>query len=185
MTLQWTIPGLQLAVRAAAAAAMSLAIAGALQLEYPLYTLLGAIIATDITPLQSRQLGTWRLFATGVGTLCGAILSPILPQAAWAIGFSILLTMFACQLIQGNRAAKMAGYICAIVMLHYAAEAWSHAFQRFVETALGVAIAWAISFVPKLLGDGKDQQQKRFAQSPPQVWYSRFFNALRQCTYGA
>jgi hypothetical protein len=28
---------------------------------------------------------------------------------------------------------------------------WVHAFERFVETVVGVSVAWSISYVPKLI----------------------------------
>jgi uncharacterized membrane protein YccC len=48
---------------------------------------------------------------------------------------------------------KVAGYICGIVLLEHATEPHSYAFLRFLETVIGVLVAWAISYVPKLIPD--------------------------------
>src|SRR5882757_4882798 len=168
--MEWTTGATQLAVRASVAATVSLAMARVLQLDYPIYAFLAAIIATDLTPLQSRQLGLRRLIATVVGAVCGALGSPILPQEAWAIGFGILVAMFISQLLQVRTGAKMAGYICAIVMLHYGSEPWTYALLRLIETALGVIVAWAISYVPKLLHT-EPVGTTMPAQLSPSIWF--------------
>lgn len=143
--------GVQLAVRAAAGAGISIALAELLQLQHPVYAFIAAVIVTDLAPSQSRQLGLRRIAATAVGAACGAALSTVLAPSAWAIGLSVLVAMLVCQLWQARDAAKVAGYICGIVVLDHSAEPWSYAFFRFVETVLGVTVAWLISYVPKLI----------------------------------
>jgi uncharacterized membrane protein YgaE (UPF0421/DUF939 family) len=133
------------------AAGLSIAIAKLFNLEYPIYSFLAAVIVTDLTLSQSRQLGLRRLLSTIVGAICGAALSPVLPPDAWAIGLSILVAMLICQLLQARDGAKVAGYICGIVVLDHSAEPWLYAYFRFTETVLGVAVAWMVSCVPKLL----------------------------------
>jgi hypothetical protein len=47
--------------------------------------------------------------------------------------------------------AKVAGFICGIIVLDHSPEPWVAAYSRFIETALGVVVAWLISYVPKLI----------------------------------
>jgi hypothetical protein len=63
----------------------------------------------------------------------------------------ILVAMLICHISRVHDGTKVAGYICGIVMIAHGASAWSHAFLRFTETALGIGVAWLISFVPKLI----------------------------------
>ena len=63
----------------------------------------------------------------------------------------ILFAMFLSSLLHLQGAAKIAGYVCGIVVLSYTAEPWSYAFYRVVETFLGIAMAVVVSLVPKLL----------------------------------
>jgi uncharacterized membrane protein YgaE (UPF0421/DUF939 family) len=151
MNVETFTTGVQLAVRAAAAAGLSIAIARLLGLEYPIYSFLAAVIATDLSPSQSRQLGLRRLGATVVGAACGATLSPLLAPGAWAIAIGILVAMLISQLLQAREGAKVAGYICGIVLLDHSAEPWLYAYFRLIETGLGVAAAWMVSYVPKLI----------------------------------
>jgi uncharacterized membrane protein YgaE (UPF0421/DUF939 family) len=142
---------MQLAIRASVLAALSVAIAQVFMLEYPIYAFLAAVIVTDLKPSQSRGLGLRRLVATVVGTICGAAFSPALPPGPWSIGLSVLLAMVIRQLLQAREGAKVADYICGIVVLDHNAEPWLYAFFRLIETALGISVAWSISCLPKLI----------------------------------
>jgi uncharacterized membrane protein YgaE (UPF0421/DUF939 family) len=114
------------------------------------------VIVTDLSPKQSRSLGLRRILATAVGAICGAALSQLLGPGSGAVGVAVVVAMLAGSLFGAGDGARVAGYICGIVVLDHATEPWLYASQRFVETALGVLIAWGISFVPKLIDqDGK------------------------------
>jgi uncharacterized membrane protein YgaE (UPF0421/DUF939 family) len=153
------VSGLQLALRASLAAGVAIALAQLLGLSHPLYAFLAAVIVTDLAPSQSRKLALHRLVATAVGAVCGALLTPLLPTGPIAISVSILVAMLACQLVQVPDAAKVAGFICGIVVLESSTEPWVSAFGRFVETTLGVVVALLVSYVPKLIKlDEPDEQ---------------------------
>lgn len=143
--------GIQLALRAAAGAGIALAVAHGAELAYPIYAMLAAVIVTDLSPSKTRQLGLRRLVATVVGATCGALLGPVLGPSPWSVALGILVAMSICQLLRASEGAKVAGYICGIVVLAHADESWTYAFFRFLETALGVGVAWLISMVPKVI----------------------------------
>lgn len=141
----------QLSLRAGVGAGLSAALAQLFGLQYPIYAFLAAVIVTDLSPAQTRQLGLGRLIATVVGAGLGAVLSPALGPSTWALGLGVLIAMQVCHLVGAQGGAKVAGYICGIVMLEHGTEAWSYAFYRLVETALGIGVATLISFVPILI----------------------------------
>jgi uncharacterized membrane protein YgaE (UPF0421/DUF939 family) len=155
-----TIKGLQLAVRASAGASLSFAIAQFFGLNYPIYAFLAAVIATDLTSQQSRQLGVRRIVATIVGAVCGATLSLVVTPGAWTLGLSILIAMIICHVLGARDGSRVAGYICGLIVLEHSAEPWVYAFYRFIETLLGVLVAWAISYVPKLIRIDESEGQK-------------------------
>jgi uncharacterized membrane protein YgaE (UPF0421/DUF939 family) len=129
------------------------------RLEHPIYALLAAVIVTDLAPSQSRRLAMHRLIATLVGAVCGAALTFVLPSGPMAIGLSILLAMLLCQLLRVPDAAKIAGFICGIVVLEYSTQPWLSAASRFIETTLGVGVALLISYVPKLIRIDEPEQE--------------------------
>lgn len=150
MKTREVVTGLQLAVRASLAAGVSVGLATLFGLEYPIYALVAAVIVTDFSPAETRRLGLLRLIATIIGAVSGGLLRSALEPNAWSIGLSILMAMAMCQWrLRGT--AKVAGYIAGIVMLDHGNNTWAYAFYRFIETALGIGVAWAISFVPRLI----------------------------------
>lgn len=142
---------LQLSLRAAASAGLAVAIAQLLRLQYPVYALIGAVIVTDLSPRETRRLGLRRLAATLLGAAVGAALSYLVSPGSWAIGFGILAAMLLSQLFHLQAAAKVAGYICGIVLLDFGDHPWSYALYRLMETVLGIVAALLVSLVPKLI----------------------------------
>jgi uncharacterized membrane protein YgaE (UPF0421/DUF939 family) len=152
-------PAFQLSLRAAVSAGLAVAIAELLRLQYPLYALIGAVIVSDLSPSQTRQLGLRRLAGSVLGATIGAAISQLLPSAPWAIGLSVLSAMFLSHLLHLEGAAKITGYVCGIVVLDHGAQPWSYALYRLIETILGVGMAILVSLVPKLLPTNQSKQQ--------------------------
>jgi uncharacterized membrane protein YgaE (UPF0421/DUF939 family) len=151
-------------VRAALAASLSVAFAWLCRFEDPIYALIAAVIVTDLSPSRTSKLGLQRVVATILGATCGATLSQVLLPSAWAIALGILVAMVLTHMARVPDGARVSGYICGIVMLAHGTRPWSYAFNRLIETVLGIAVAWLLSFVPKLVqvdeigssGDGAD-----------------------------
>jgi uncharacterized membrane protein YgaE (UPF0421/DUF939 family) len=145
------VGNVQLSVRAALAATVSLALARVWSLEHPVYAMLAAVIVTDLAPSQTRKLGVRRLAATVTGAGCGALLSSALPSAPWSVGIAILVAMLISAVVRIPEAARVAGYTCGIVVLSHGADPWRYAYFRLIETGLGILVAWLISLVPKAI----------------------------------
>ncbi|HEX5212189.1 MAG TPA: aromatic acid exporter family protein [Pseudolabrys sp.] len=151
---------IQLAVRASVAAVLSLAIAQFFGLQFPIYAAVAAIIVTDLSPAETTLLGWRRMVASAIGAFTGAILTMVLPQSVWTVGLGILVAMLLCHFFRVSEVFRIAGYTSAIVILSRGIDPWHLAFERLLETALGIAVAWIISCVPKLLrSPPKDQPQ--------------------------
>jgi uncharacterized membrane protein YgaE (UPF0421/DUF939 family) len=148
---------LQLGTRSAVGATLAFAIAQGLNLDFPIFALVGAVIATDLTPAQSRELGLRRVVATFVGALTGVIATSAKLTGLWAVAPSIVVAVLISYRVGAYEGARVAGYICGlIVLLDESAQPWHYAFFRLVETVLGVLVAWGLSFVPKLLRPDQD-----------------------------
>lgn len=137
-------------MRVAIAGAFAVAIAKYFSFDFPIFAFISAVLVTDLSVAESRKQGLTRLVSTIVGAVWGAVLAPLIPSGPVAVGFSVLVAMLTCQFFAGAGGARVAAFVCGIVVLASPAEPWLYAFHRLAETVLGVAVAWAISFVPKL-----------------------------------
>ena len=151
MTRAAAATALQLATRAAAGALISVLLAQWLGLEFPLYAMIAAVIVTDLSPVRTRQLALPRLAGPVLGACVGALAVRWLGTGALAIAVGVLIAMFVAQASGWAEAAKLAGYVCGLVVLEHSAEPWTYALYRFIETVLGIAVAVGISLVPKLV----------------------------------
>lgn len=144
-------PALQMSVRAAVAAGIAVFAAELMGLAFPLYAMISAVLVTDLSPGRTRELALPRLMSTALGGLLGAIFASLGWHGLVALVPAILLTMFVAHVLRAPDAGRLAGYVCGIVVLAYHTNAWSYALFRWIETALGIAVAVAVSLVPKMM----------------------------------
>jgi uncharacterized membrane protein YgaE (UPF0421/DUF939 family) len=149
-----------MSLRAAVAAALSVAIAQWLQLQFPIYAMISAVVVTDLKASETWKLGVPRLVGTVVGAVFGALTCAFLRPNAWEGGAAIFAAMFLSHLLRLRNSAKIAGYVCGIVVLAFGEHPWEHAFHRTIETVLGIAMAMLVSVVPKLLPTEETNQQE-------------------------
>jgi uncharacterized membrane protein YgaE (UPF0421/DUF939 family) len=148
-----------MSLRAAVAAASSVAIAQWLQLEFPMYAMISAVVVTDLKPSETWKLGLPRLVGSMVGGVLGAVTCAFLRPNAWEGGVAIFTAMFLSHLFRLRNSARIAGFVCGIVVLAFGDKPWEYAFHRTIETALGIAMAMLISLVPKLLHTDETERQ--------------------------
>lgn len=155
------VSGLQLSLRAALGATIAYALAKSFELPHPVYALVAAIVVTDLHATETRNLGLQRLAATFIGAACGVLLWSLVEPREWVIGLGILIAMAICYVCNFSGGAKVAGFVSAVVLLSYGEHPWAHAWYRLSETILGIAVAWLISLVPRLI------QLDKTSEEPP------------------
>ncbi len=145
------LAAIQLSVRAAVAAGLSVAVAQYLGLAFPIYAMIAAVIVSDLSAAQTRRLGLPRLAGTVVGAVVGATLSQWVRSNPGTLALGIALPMLLAQWTRFPEAAKLSGYVSGIILLEQGDQPWGYALSRFVETMLGIVIAILVSAVPKLI----------------------------------
>lgn len=147
------LEAMQLSVRAALAAALAYWAATLFRSDYALYALVAAVIVTDLSPESSRKLAWQRFAGTLVGAVSGAALTYVIPVGPVALGVGILVAMLLSYVLRVGAAAKVSGYVAAIVLLAHGDDPWRYGILRAWDTALGIASALLVSFLPKLVRD--------------------------------
>ena len=145
------VSAFQMSLRAAVAAALSVAIAQWWQLQFPIYAMISAVVVTDLKASETWKLGLPRLVGSILGAVLGALTCAFLRPNAWEAGLAIFAAMFLSHLLRLRNSARVAGYVCGIVLLAFGDHPWEYALLRTIETALGIAMAMLVSLVPKLL----------------------------------
>jgi len=151
MTPPGSTAALQLAVRAAVAAGLSVAIAQYLRLEHPLYAMIAAVIVIDLSPGETRHLGLTRFGGTVIGAGVGGLLSQTMRSNPFSLALGILVSMVLSSVLRLKDAARLAGFVSGIVLLNYSEAPWPYTYHRLLETTLGIAMAVLVSYVPKLI----------------------------------
>lgn len=157
--LPWLSPAavtaLQVSTRAGVAAALALFFARQLNFQFPVYALIAAIIVTDLSPATTRRLAFQRLLGTLLGATLGAaisvVISPASQGASLTVALAVVGAMLSSHLLRIPAAARLAGYVCALVLVNFNDHPWTYALHRSFETVLGIATAVCVSFIPKLI----------------------------------
>jgi len=144
------LPDLQLSIRAAAAAGLAVAAARWINLPFPIYAMISAVVVTDLSSVETRKLGPARMTGTILGAVIGATTNILLPHGPLTMALGICAAMFASRLLKVGD-GKLAGYVSGIVLLDHSQQPWSYAVLRVLETALGILAAVLISYIPKMI----------------------------------
>lgn len=154
---------MQLAFRAAVGAVLALSIARWIGFDTPIFALIAAVIVTDRNPAETRRLAIRRVISTAIGALCGIGLAQFLGSSAWEAGMAIFVSIVASIAVTKLGDPKLAAYLSALIVINYANDPLHYALDRFLETALGIVVAWVISLVPRLIELEEEEAKEKSA----------------------
>jgi hypothetical protein len=80
------------------------------------------------------------------------------------ISIGVFAAIFISHLLRMKDAAKVAGYVCGVVLLTHGDRPWSYAVYRVLETALGIAAGVSVSMFPTLL-----KAERERSDSPAEI----------------
>jgi uncharacterized membrane protein YgaE (UPF0421/DUF939 family) len=142
---------LQMAGRAAMAAAIAFWAAEFFGSSYAIYALIAAVMVTNLSVQETRDQAIPRLVGTVTGGVVGALWTYVLPSGPLALGLAVFVAMVPMYLLRLDGGARLAGYMAALVIYTHAGDPWIYAVMRGFETVLGIAAAVLVSYVPKLM----------------------------------
>ncbi|RCJ37819.1 hypothetical protein A6769_11180 [Nostoc punctiforme NIES-2108] len=170
----------KMALKMAIASAISLIIAQGLQWEYPFYAVIAAIIVMSSTHGSTLKLGIQRLIGTAIGAIAGAIFAIALGSNSWSLGLCVFLTIFFTSYWKLNEAAKLAGYVAAIVILSHSQSPWLYAWHRYLETFLGIAVALLVN---NFIFPARADTELRRYLSQTLVHLEQFYRLVIDCAF--
>ncbi|MBH8565431.1 FUSC family protein [Nostoc sp. CENA67] len=168
----------KMALKMAIASAISLIIAQWLQWEYPFYAVIAAIIVMSSTHGSTLKLGIQRLIGTAIGAMGGAIFAIALGSNSWSLALCVFLTIFLASYWKFNEAAKLAGYVAAIVILSHSESPWLYAWHRYLETFLGIGVALLVN---NLIFPARAGTELRRYLSQTLVYLEQFYRLVVDC----
>ncbi|AVX21123.1 Aromatic acid exporter family member 1 [Carboxydocella sporoproducens DSM 16521] len=132
-------------IKTAIAAALTMVIARIFHLDYPFYAVIAVIVVMQSTLGSSLDAGINRLLGTVVGAITGALAAISLGSTPWALGLGLLVTIYLCNLLGLVESISIAGIVLTAVVLEQATHPWVFAWGRFLDTMMGIFVAWLVN----------------------------------------
>lgn len=129
------------------AALISMLIYQGLHLQHGYWAVISAIIVMQTNLGSSIRAGGDRLIGTAIGALLGTIVFRYLGSSPLTVGLGVAVTIFVCSWLGLKASFRLAGVTTSIVLLIAEASPWQTGFNRFLDVALGVIVAVAVSAI--------------------------------------
>lgn len=136
-------------VRTAIAAALSYFAAKQFNMSEFYWAPISTIIVMQSTVGASWDTSKQRIIGTVIGVLFSGIFDGYIPTNPLTFGLGILVLGLICAVAKLTMSAyRFAGVTFAIIMLmHHGEIAWRIGLHRFLEVALGIAVALVVSII--------------------------------------
>ena len=136
------------AFKAALAGVISLYAAQILNLPQAYWAPISAFIVLHSDVKSTLRASLNRLAGTAIGALIGAVFVYCVGNHPLWMGLAVLVTVLICAALNLKESYRLGCVTVAIIMLIKSATSpWATAMYRFLEVALGIAVALAISTV--------------------------------------
>jgi uncharacterized membrane protein YccC len=129
------------------AAVICMLVDRAIRLEHGYWSVISAIIVMQVNLGGSIRAGIDRLIGTAIGALLGALTYAYLGRTPVAIGIALAVTIFVCSWLGLKASFRLAGVTASIVLLVGQEGPVATGVDRFIDVAVGVLVALAVSLV--------------------------------------
>jgi len=133
------------ALKMSVAATTSYLIAERLNWQFPFYAVIAAIIVMGTTSGNTFNQGVQRVFGTIIGMITGVLFSLLFGNTPWAVAGCSFLAIFLAFVLNLNEAAKLGGFLSVSIILNDQGNPWNFAWNRFLESVLGIIVAVLVS----------------------------------------
>jgi len=150
------------AIKIGVAGVAALYVANFLKLPQAYWAAISAFVVMGADVGATVRASWTRLIGTAIGAVAGAMFVQFWGNHLWSFGLAAIVTVLLCTLLNLEQSYRLACVTVAIVMLiHNAESPWRLALWRFLEVAVGIMVALAISALPPKtsppeVGDGQE-----------------------------
>ena len=123
------------------AVTLSILVANALDLQYPFYAAIAAIISMDVTAINSVKMGRNRLLGTFIGAVVGTVLSYIDRGNPFLCGLGVIIATTLCNTFKLKGSVTISGVVLCAIMVLIDKSPIFYTTNRIFDTLVGVCIA--------------------------------------------
>lgn len=138
---------LVISIRCALAAFAAVEISRLLNLPFPIYALVAAIMVTEYHGHETRKQSVTRFIGNSLGIIAGGMLGTFLGSGGWVIGLATFCLVLFCYCFDLAIAAKYAGFVAALTVMDHSTRPWIYGRDRIIETLIGILAAVVMSLV--------------------------------------
>jgi hypothetical protein len=135
----------QLAIKTALAAVLAWSIPQLLHWNYSIYAVIASIIVMGLTSGNTFKLSLQRVSGTLIGGLIGSICVLTLGTNPLSLGISVFVGIYLASYLKFKEAAKLSGYVAALIVVTHSQKPWLQGWGRLVETLFGVGVALVVN----------------------------------------
>lgn len=124
---------------------LSILVGQLLQVEYPFFIAMTAIISMDKTMGNSFKMGRNRVLGTLIGASLGVLLAYIDQGNAFLCGLGILLLIPICNKLHLQGSITIGGIVMLAIMIHTDKSPLFYGFHRTLDTFIGATLSFIVN----------------------------------------
>lgn len=132
-------------MKTALAVTISVLVGNFLNMEYPFFIAMTAIISMDKTMSSSMKMGKNRILGTFIGALIGVLLSYIDRGNALLCGCGMIILIMVCNAFHLQGSITIGGIVMMAIMIHTDKTPIFYGFHRTLDTCIGASISFAVN----------------------------------------
>lgn len=132
-------------LKTALAVSISIIISNLLNLEYPYFAAMTAILSMHKTTLSSLKMWRNRTIGTLIGALCGICLASISIGNPLLCGLGMILLILILNKLKLGEAIGIAGIVMIAIMVNTQGDLLFYAFNRTLDTLIGGGVSLLIN----------------------------------------
>ncbi|EKQ52834.1 MULTISPECIES: aromatic acid exporter family protein [unclassified Clostridium] len=133
------------AVRAGIAAALCMLVSNLLNLKFPFFVLLPAVMPISTFFGETIKFGINRVIGTTIGAIIGSILVTIQPQNVFLVGIGVIIIIYVCNYLKWDSTTSIACLVFVAIIAGVKESAVTYSIHRLLDTFIGISITTLVN----------------------------------------